>query len=97
MSRASFDRSGPPDYIRVAVTDRGTVWGTPERFTTDSSLGVVAYMLLGRLTGCGFANGELDRSGIVYVKLEELGRLSEYEPEAVCLTASSAWETGWDG
>ena len=97
MSRASFETSGPPDYIGVAVTDRGTVWGTPERFTADSSLGAVAYMLLGRLMGCGFADGESDHSGIVYVKLEELGRLSEYQPEQICRTTSNAWDTGWGG
>ena len=97
MSRTSFEKTGPPDYIRVAVPGRGTVWGTPERFTTDSSLGAVVYMLLGRVRGCTFANGESDRSSVVYVKLEELGRLSGYEPEEVCRTASSAWGTGWDG
>ena len=97
ISRTSFESSGPPDYTRVTVTDGGTAWGTPEEFTNDSSLGAVAYMLLGRVKSCSFANEESDRSGIVYVKLEELGHLSEYEPEQVCRKASSAWDTGWDG
>ena len=59
MSRRSFEASTPSGYTRVTLTDLGRVWGTPDRFTTDSSLGAVAYMLLGSVRGCSFANEEL--------------------------------------
>ena len=97
MSRRSFEASTPPGYTRVTLTDRGTVWGTPERFTTDSSLGAVAYMLLGSVRGCSFANEELKRSSIVYTKGERLGRLPTYESEEICGKTSSTWDTDWDG
>ena len=97
ISRRQFEASTPPGYVQVTLNDRGTVWGVPDRFTTDSSLGDVAYMLLGRLKGCGFANEELDRASIVYVKGDRLGRLSNYESAEVCRKTSSTWETGWDG
>ena len=97
MSRRSFEASTPSGYIRVSLTDKEKVWGIPERFTSDSSLGAVAYMLLGSVKGCNFADEELDRSSIVYVKGERLGRLSTYESQEVCRMASSEWDTGWDG
>ena len=97
MSRRSFEASTPSGYTRVSLTDKEIVWGIPERFTTDSSLGAVAYILLGSVKGCSFADEELDRSSIVYVKGERLGRLSNYESQEVCRMASSAWDTRWDG
>ena len=97
MSRRSFEASTPSGYTRVSLTDKKKVWGIPERFTSDSSLGAVAYMLLGSVKGCSLADEELDRSSIVYVKGERLGRLSTYESQEVCQMASSAWDTGWDG
>ena len=96
-SRRSFEASTPSDYTRVTLTDLGRVWGTPERFTTDSSLGAAAYMLLGSVRGCSFASEELERSSIVYTKEERLGRLPTYASEEVCGRTSSAWDTGWDG
>ena len=96
-SRRSFEASTPSDYTQVTLTDRGTVWGTPERFTTDSSLGAVAYMLLGSVKGCSFASEELSRSISVYVQWEELGRLPTYESDEVCGRTSRTWNTGWDG
>ncbi len=97
MSRRSFEASTPSGYNRVSLIDNGQVWGVPERFTTDSSLGAVAYLLLGSVKGCSFADEELDRSSIVYVKGEPLGRLSNYESQEVCRMASSAWDTRWNG
>ena len=97
MSRRSFEASTPSGYTRVSLTDKKKVWGIPERFTSDSSLGAVAYMLLGSVKGCSLADDELERSSIVYVKGERLGRLSTYESQEVCQMASSAWDTGWDG
>ena len=97
MSRKPFEASTPSGYTRVSLTDRGRVWGTPDRFTTDSSLGAVAYMLLGTMKGCSFADEELNRSSVVYAKIERLGDLSKYEAQEVCRMAGSAWETAWDG
>lgn len=37
-ARETFEASSPSGYTRVSLTDQGTVWGIPERFTTDSSL-----------------------------------------------------------
>ena len=97
MSREPFEASTPSGYTRVSLTDRGSVWGTPERFTTDSSLGAVAYMLLGTMKGCSFADEELNRSSVVYAKIERLGRLSRFEAQEVCRMAGSAWGTDWHG
>ena len=96
-SRRSFEASTPSDYTQVTLTDRGTVWGTPQRFTTDSSLGAVAYMLLGSVRGCSFASEELSRSSSVFVQWEELGRLPTYESDEVCGRTSRTWDSGWDG
>ena len=97
MSRRSFEASTPSGYTRVSLTDKKKVWGIPERFTSDSSLGAVAYMLLGSVKGCSFADEELDRSSIVYAKGERLGLLSQYESQEVCRMVSSTWDSGWDG
>ena len=96
-SREAFDASRPSGYTRIPLTDRGTVWGIPERFTSDSSLGAIAYMLLGGVNGCVFANEELDRSSIVYAKVGRLGRLSNFMANRVCRKTSDAWDTGWNG
>ena len=93
-ARETFEASKRSGYTRIPLTDRGTVWGIPERFTTDSSLGAVAYMLLGSVKGCDFANAELDRSGIVYAKMEPLGRLSSYKAKKGCRKTSDDWEHG---
>ena len=97
MFRRSFEASTPSGYTRVSLTDKKKVWGIPERFTSDSSLGAVAYMLLGSVKGCSFADEELDRSSIVYAKGERLGLLSQYESQEVCRMVSSTWDSGWDG
>ena len=95
--REAFEASGPAGYTRIPLTDRGTVWGIPERFTSDSSLGAVAYMLLGSVKGCDFANEELDQSGIVYARTERLGSLSNYKAKKVCRKNSDDWARGWEG
>ena len=71
-SRSSFEASRPSGYTQVTLTGRGTVWGIPEKFTADSEMGAVANTLLGRVKGCNFANGESDRSSIVYAETEPL-------------------------
>ncbi len=96
-AREAFEASGPSGYTRISLNDWGIVWGIPERFTSDSSLGAVAYMLLGTVRGCDFADEELDRSAIVYARTEQLGRLSNYEAMKVCRKASDDWARDWDG
>ena len=89
--------STPSGYTRVEITNRGSVWGTPEMFTDDSRLGNVAYMLLGRVKGCDFANTERDRRSKVYVKIEDLGRLSKFDSGKVCSVSSRTWSGSWTG
>ena len=95
-SRAAFEASCQPSYTEVTLRDRGSVWGVPTKFTDDSRLGAVAYMLLGKLKGCSFADQEADMRSKVYVKIEKLGRLRGYESEKVCGKTSETWNP-WDG
>ena len=95
-SRATFEASCQPGYTEVILRDRGTVWGVPKKFTDDSRLGAVVYMLLGELRGCGFADQEADMRSKMYVKIEELGRLRGYESEKVCGKNSKTYNS-WDG
>ena len=97
VSRTSFEASTPFCYTRVILKDSGSVWGVPTKFTSDSSLGPVVYMLLGNLKGCSFADKEINRSSRVFVKWEQLGDLSGYESETVCGKTSDTWEISWDG
>ena len=94
--RARFEDDTPPGYTAVALSDDGRVWGNPTKYTTDSDPGAVAYMLLGKLMGCNFANLEADRQSTVHIRVEQLGRLSGYEPETVCRATSKSWNA-WDG
>ena len=94
--RARFEADTPPGYTAVALSDDGRVWGNPTRYTTDSDHGTVAYMLLGKLTGCNFANLEADRQSTVHIRVEQLGSLSGYESETVCRATSKSWNA-WDG
>ena len=96
ISRDDFEKSAPVGYEGVDLRDSGSVWGHPERFTSDSSNGTVAYMLLGTLAGCSFANVEADRSSKAYIKTRSLGVLTGYESESVCRFSSSSWNS-WNG
>ncbi len=96
-TRMAFESSTPSGYTRITLRDNGRVWGIPSKYTTDSDYGTVAYMLLGRLKGCNFANVETDRQSKVYIKTQPLGRLSNFESETVCRKASSSWSSGWEG
>ena len=96
ISRQLFEATTPPGYSAVALSASGPVWGVPERYTDDSSHGVVAYMLLGIWKGCDFANAEANRRSIVYVKIERLGTLSGYQSDTVCRASSSKWDS-WNG
>ena len=95
-SRDEFNSHTPAGYTGVDLRDSGRVWGRPERFTSDSSVGTVAYMLLGTLAGCNFADAEADRSSKVYIKTQSLGRLTGYESVSVCRLTSSSWSF-WSG
>ena len=94
--RARFEADTPPGYTAVALSDDGRVWGNPTKYTTDSDPGAVAYMLLGKLMGCNFANLEADRQSTVHIRVEQLGSLSGYESETVSRATSKSWNA-WDG
>ena len=53
-------------------------------------------MLLGKLKGCGFADQEAAMRSKMYVKIENLGRLTGYESETVCGKTSKTWRS-WKG
>ena len=96
-ARSEFEDSTPPGYTGVVLAVSGRVWGIPSQFTTDSHPGAVAYMLLGSLKGCDFADEEAHRRSRVYVKTQQLGYLNEFEAGQACRMTSSQWTTGWDG
>ena len=89
MSRWEFESFTPRGYNPVTVEDFGTVWGVPSKYTDDSSHPAVAYMLLGTIKGCNFANGEADRNSIVYIRAQELGVLTGYVSAEVCRFVSN--------
>ena len=97
VTRTMFESSTPEGYAAVTLATSGTVWGGPAKYTNDSATGAVAYMLLGTLKGCEFANAETDRGSKVYVRTRELGRFSDYEPQEACRKTSSSWTTSWTG
>ncbi len=97
QTRTAFESSTPSGYERITLSDNGTIWGVPTKYTTDSDVGTVAYVLLGSLKECAFANAEADRQSKVYIKTQSLGRLSNFESATVCRTASRAWASSWNG
>ena len=97
VTRTSFESSAPEGYTAVTLTTGGRVWGVPARYTSDSDPGTVAYMLLGELKGCDFANAEAGRQSKVYIKTQPLGTLNDYESKTVCRKTSSQWLTSWPG
>ena len=86
-----FESAGYAGYDFVPLSYLGTVWGKPAKFTDDSHIGVVAYMVLGSLKGCDFADAEVDRGSSVYVRIEEIGSLTDYEAVEVCRATSTAY------
>ena len=96
-SRTAFESSTPEGYTRVNLSNSGAVWGIPTRYTTDSKVGKVTYMLLAKLKDCDFATAELSRQSKVYIKTQSLGRLNNYQSESICGTASSRWTSPWNG
>ena len=93
VTRAEFEASTPTDYVGVTLSDNGSVWGVPEKYTSDSSHGTVAYMLLGTMKGCSFANAEADGSSKAYIKTQQLGSLPNYESVSVCRKTSRSWNS----
>ena len=94
QTRTAFESSTPSGYTRITLDDGGRVWGVPTKYTTDSNTGTVAYMVLGGLKECAFANAEADRQSKVYVKTQSLGRLSNYESDTVCRKTSTQYSSG---
>ena len=86
VTRTTFESSTPSGYTRVTLSHTGSVGGDPAKFSTDSNVGTVAYMLLGNVKGCSFADTEADRQSKVYVKTETLGQEVFFNspPETVC-------------
>ena len=97
VTREEFESSTPSGYTAVTLSDQGRIWGVPTRYTNDSDPGTVAYMALGRLKGCDFANAEADRESTVYIKTQSLGRLDNFESETVCRRTSSRWTSSFHG
>ena len=84
MERWEFESYPPQGYNPATINYTGVVWGVPSLYTNDSDSGAVAYMLLGTIKGCNFANGEADLKGIVFVRTQELGPISRYSSAEVC-------------
>ena len=97
ITREEFESSTPSGYTAVTLNDNGRIWGVPTRYTNDSDHGTMAYMLLGKLKGCEFANAEADRQSTAYIKTQSLGRLDNFESETVCRRTSNEWLPSWPG
>ena len=96
-ARTAFESSTPSGYTRVTLSKTGSVWGTPTKFTNDSAVGTLAFMVLGQLKGCSFANAEAARPSKVYLKTQDLGSQSNYVSETVCETSTSSYSSSWNG
>ena len=96
-SRNAFESSTPEGYTRVTLSNSGTVWGIPTKYTTDSNVGKVTYILLAKLKDCDFVTAELARESKVYIKTQSLGHLSNFQSESVCGTSSEPWTSSWNG
>ena len=96
-TRVAFETNTPLGYRRIILSNSGTVYGIPAKYTTDSNVGKVTYMLLAKLKSCDFASAELSRSSKVYIKTQSLGRLDNYQSESICGTSSRRWSSSWNG
>ena len=95
--RMAFESSTPAGYTQVTLSKTGTVWGVPTQFTDDSAVGTLAFMVLGKLKGCSFANAEAARPSKVYIKTQDLGSQSNYVSETMCGTTTSSYSSSWAG
>ncbi len=95
--RMAFESSTPAGYTQVTLSKTGTVWGVPTQFTDDSAVGTLAFMVLGTLKGCSFANAEAARPSKVYIKTQDLGSQSNYVSETMCGTTTSSYSSSWAG
>ena len=95
-ARIAFEANTPAGYTRVTLNATGTVWGIPTKYTTDSNVGTVAYMALAKLMDCTFADAEVARQSIVYIKRQSIGRLRGFVSETACKKTSSVWSTHWN-
>ena len=96
VDRRAFESSTPAGYTQVTLSKTGSVWGVPTKFTEDSNEGKLAFMVLGKLKGCSFANAEAAQQSKVYIKIQDLGRQSNYVSETVCGTTTRSYSS-WQG
>ena len=96
VDRRAFESSTPAGYTQVTLSKTGGVWGVPTKFTEDSNEGKLAFMVLGKLKGCSFANAEAAQQSKVYIKIQDLGRQSNYVSETVCGTTTHSYSS-WQG
>ena len=94
-SRETFESAAPPGYTRITLGISDRVWGGPAKHHDVSRDGAVAYMLLGSLKGCAFADAEAGRASRVFVKEERLGHLAGYASQRVCRITSRPWPGVW--
>ena len=97
ITRTMFESSVPSGYTSLGFRTIGTVYGGPAKFTDDSDPGTVAYMLLGTVRGCSFANREARRISRAYIKTQLLGKITNYRSERVCAKRSTEWKGEWAG
>ena len=95
-ARTAFESSTPAGYTEVTLSKTGRVWGVPTKFTEDSNEGMLAFMVLGKLKGCSFANAEAARPSKVYIKIQDLGRQGGYVSAVVCGTTTRRYDR-WAG
>ena len=96
-SRDAFESSILSGYTRVTLSNEYLVYGVPTKYSSDSHLGTVAYMLLAKLKGCNFATAEATRQSKVYIKTQALGEWGNFASETVCGVTSGEVPFSWDG
>ena len=65
----------------MTLIKTGIVWGVSTQYASGSDVGLLAFMVLGKLKGCSFANAEADRQSKVYIKTQDLGELDSFASE----------------
>ena len=97
VDRTAFESSTPSGYTQVTLSKTGTVWGVPTQYASGSDVGTLAFIVLGTLKGCSFANAEADRPSKVYIKTQDLGQLNSFGSATACGTTTSNVSSSFDG
>ena len=97
VDRTAFESSTPSGYTEVTLSKTGTVWGVPTQYASGSDVGTLAFIVLGTLKGCSFANAEADRPSKVYIKTQDLGQLNSFGSATACGTTTSNVSSSFDG